>query len=98
MRQLLAAKTIALLLLVSVAWASLAKPAQPATSGSGAFATGRYRNLFVETGHSQQEATAKINGAFQQLFHGDPNADTPALKDVFAKAFFAVVKTAQEKE
>jgi len=73
MRQLPAAKTIASWLLVCVAGASPARPEQPATSGSGAFATGRYRNLFVEAGYPQQEVTAKINGAFQQLFHGDPN-------------------------
>jgi oligosaccharide reducing-end xylanase len=41
--------------------------------GAGEFATGHYRNLFVEDGHSQQEVDAKINAAFQQLFHGDPN-------------------------
>ena len=40
--------------------------------GSGAFATGNYRNLFVEAGHSQKEVTEKINVVFQQLFHGDP--------------------------
>ena len=40
--------------------------------GSGAFATGNYRNLFVEAGHSQKEVTEKVNAAFQQLFHGDP--------------------------
>jgi endo-1,4-beta-D-glucanase Y len=44
--------------------------------GSGAFATGRYRNLFVEAGHSPRETAAKINAAFQQLFHGDPNTQT----------------------
>ncbi len=40
---------------------------------SGAYATGQYRNLFVEAGHSQAEVKAKIDAAFQQLFHGDPN-------------------------
>ena len=40
--------------------------------GSGAFATGRYRNLFVEAGHSQAETEEKIAAAFRQLFHGDP--------------------------
>jgi endo-1,4-beta-D-glucanase Y len=40
--------------------------------GSGAFATGNYRNLFVEAGHSQKEVTEKVNAVFQQLFHGDP--------------------------
>ena len=40
--------------------------------GAGEFATSHYRNLFVENGHSQPEVDAKINAAFQQLFHGDP--------------------------
>jgi oligosaccharide reducing-end xylanase len=38
----------------------------------GAVATGHYRNLFVEAGHSPQAVTARIDSAFQQLFHGDP--------------------------
>jgi len=42
------------------------------TDGSGAFATGHYRNLFAEQGHSEQEITRKIDTAFKQLFHGDP--------------------------
>ena len=41
---------------------------------NGAVATGHYRNLFVEAGHSPAEVTAKIDSAFQQLFHGDPAA------------------------
>ena len=52
---------------------------QPAESGErtpGAWATGRYRNLFAEGGHSRQETTAKIDAAFQQLFHGDPDTET----------------------
>ncbi|HXR46713.1 MAG TPA: glycosyl hydrolase family 8 [Candidatus Limnocylindrales bacterium] len=40
--------------------------------GSGAFATGHYRNLFAEDGHPSQEIQNKIDSAFQQLFHGDP--------------------------
>jgi len=40
--------------------------------GAGEFATGHYRNLFAENGHSTQEADVKISGAFQQLFHGGP--------------------------
>jgi len=39
---------------------------------SGAFSTRKYRNLFLEAGHSQPEISAKIETAFQQLFHGDP--------------------------
>jgi hypothetical protein len=39
--------------------------------GSGAFATGKYRNLFLENGHAQMEISARNEAAFQQLFHGD---------------------------
>ena len=41
------------------------------TNGKGAYATGHYRNLFKELGHSEAEITAKIDKAFSQLFHGD---------------------------
>jgi oligosaccharide reducing-end xylanase len=37
----------------------------------GAFYTGKYRNLFLENGHSEKEISARIETAFQQLFHGD---------------------------
>ena len=47
-----------------------------AAPGSGAFATNHYRNLFLEAGHSQKEITRKIDAAFQQLFHGDPDTQT----------------------
>src|ERR1700733_2486042 len=42
--------------------------------GSGAYAAGKYRNLFAETGHSSTAIQAKIGAAYQQLFHGDPQA------------------------
>jgi oligosaccharide reducing-end xylanase len=42
--------------------------------GSGAYATGKYRNLFAETGHSSTAIQAKIDAAYQQLFHGDPQS------------------------
>jgi len=45
--------------------------------GSGAYATGKYRNLFAEDGHSKREIDAKINSAYEQLFHGD--AKTQAI-------------------
>jgi oligosaccharide reducing-end xylanase len=48
-------------------------PHNPA-SPLGAFATVKYRNLFVEAGRSPQEVTERINAAFQQLFHGDPRS------------------------
>ncbi len=43
---------------------------------AGAFATGQYRNLFVEAGHSPEEVNARIEAAFQQLFHGDSATQT----------------------
>jgi len=45
--------------------------------GAGAFATGHYRNLFAELGHSQAEIDRKIEDAYQRLFHTD--ADAPRL-------------------
>ncbi|HMD78245.1 MAG TPA: glycosyl hydrolase family 8 [Terracidiphilus sp.] len=44
----------------------------PLDDGHGAYATHRYRNLFAEAGHPQKEIDAKIEAAFQQFFHGDP--------------------------
>jgi oligosaccharide reducing-end xylanase len=44
--------------------------------GSGAFKTGHYRNLFAEAGHSDKQISAKIDAAFQQLFHGDPETQS----------------------
>jgi oligosaccharide reducing-end xylanase len=57
------------------ACSSLTKP-HAAADGSGAFATGHYRNLFAENGHPQNEIQEKVNSAFQQLFHGDPTNQT----------------------
>jgi oligosaccharide reducing-end xylanase len=53
---------------------AMGAPAIPASShgGAGAFATGRYRNLFAEQlGTAADASHAKIERAFQQLFHGD---------------------------
>jgi oligosaccharide reducing-end xylanase len=43
--------------------------------GRGAYATHHYPDLFVEAGHSRAETEAKIDQAFQQLFHGDPETE-----------------------
>jgi oligosaccharide reducing-end xylanase len=58
-------RVFAVLLILAAAFTAAAQP-------RGAFATKRYRNLFLEAGHSQKEIAAKIDAAFQQLFHGDP--------------------------
>ena len=39
--------------------------------GSGAYKTHEYRDLFAEAGHLPAETRARIDKAFQQLFHGD---------------------------
>lgn len=50
----------------------------------GAYATGKYRNLFAEAGKSPTEVRAKINRAFRQLFYGDRKTEAvyfPASKN-----------------
>lgn len=48
-----------------------ASSAQAINAGSGAFQSGKYRDLFAEQGHSPAETKTKIAKAFAQLFHGD---------------------------
>ncbi len=67
----------ALALCVSVP--NLALASGPSEDGSGAFATGTYRNLFAKDGHSQADIQAKIDAAYQQLFHGDPQTQAIAF-------------------
>jgi oligosaccharide reducing-end xylanase len=55
---------------------TLSLAAAPQDKPAGAFATGKYRNLFREGGHSQAEISHKIDAAFHQLFHGDPGTET----------------------
>jgi oligosaccharide reducing-end xylanase len=45
--------------------------AKTPADGAGAYATHQYRDLFGELGHPPAETRAKIERAFQQLFHGD---------------------------
>jgi oligosaccharide reducing-end xylanase len=69
-RALAAAASI---LLTLAAHSTLAQtPAAPPPDGTGAYATHHYRNLFAESGHSNREISRKINAAYAQLFHGDP--------------------------
>lgn len=56
---------------VALAFTAPAHAAAP-QDGAGAYATGKYHNLFVEQlGVSPTETHTKIEKAFQQLFHGD---------------------------
>src|ERR1700734_1499897 len=58
-----------------------AAPPEPAKrypgDGDGAYKTGTYRDLFGERGRSAAESRAKVDAAFEQLFHGDK--DTQAI-------------------
>jgi oligosaccharide reducing-end xylanase len=49
------------------------------TDGTGAYATGKYRNMLAEAGYSQKAAHEKIESTFQQLFHGDPQTQAIAF-------------------
>jgi oligosaccharide reducing-end xylanase len=51
-------------------------PATGKDAERGAFYTGQYRDLFAEIGHPPDESRARINAAFQQLFHGDQRTQT----------------------
>jgi oligosaccharide reducing-end xylanase len=46
-------------------------PPAVTADGAGAFATGRYRNLFAEAGRTEAEIDARIARAWKQLFEGD---------------------------
>ena len=59
-----------LLLLCLVLTACSPKLTGPWTKGG--FETGRYRNLFVEMGHSPKEVDAKVQSVFEEVFFG-PN-------------------------
>lgn len=50
--------------------------AQSLDDGSGAYATGHYRNFFADLGHPQKEVSARIQDAYHQLFHGDPQTES----------------------
>jgi oligosaccharide reducing-end xylanase len=62
----------AFLFLIVIAPSLLAAPKPK----SGAFATGKYRDLFGESKHSQKDIDTKITAAFEQLFHGDPQTQS----------------------
>jgi oligosaccharide reducing-end xylanase len=49
--------------------------ARASRNKGGAVQTGHYRNLFVENGVSKKDVTKKLEAAFQQLFHGDPQTE-----------------------
>jgi oligosaccharide reducing-end xylanase len=67
------------LVLSMLAGSAVAYAGASPKDGSGAYSTGTYRNLFAEDGHSKAEIQAKIDAAYQQLFHGDPQTQAIAF-------------------
>jgi oligosaccharide reducing-end xylanase len=61
----------------TIAFAAPAKSAPK--NDAGAYATGKYRNLFAEAGHKPKEIQAKIDAAYEQLFHGDAQTQATAF-------------------
>jgi len=62
-----------------IAEVSLGRAQTASQDGAGAYATGTYRNLFAEDGHSPREIQARIDGTYQQLFHGNPQTQAIAF-------------------
>src|ERR1700712_4032174 len=58
---------------VACAQKSVPKPA------AGAYVTDAYPNLFLQNGHTERESKAKVDSAYQQLFHGDPEHQAVAF-------------------
>ncbi len=69
----------AVALVVLLGSAALVQGATSPEDGQGAYATGKYRNLFAEDGHTEAEIRAKVDAAYQQLFHGDPRSQAIAF-------------------
>jgi oligosaccharide reducing-end xylanase len=46
----------------------------------GAFTTGKYRNVFAELGYPEAEVQAKLQQAYAQLFHGNPDNQAVMLE------------------
>jgi oligosaccharide reducing-end xylanase len=68
-----------------VCFAFLLSPLTSATQSAnakvdaGAYVTGTYPNLFLRNGHTETESGAKIESAYQQLFHGNAEHQATAF-------------------
>jgi oligosaccharide reducing-end xylanase len=67
------------LALAAAVFAGVLQAQSAPADGSGAYATGHYRNLFVEAGYPEKAVHKKIEATFQQLFHGDPQTQAIAF-------------------
>ena len=77
---LLPLASVAGVLLLLSACTSALHPHDPA-DGNGAYATGHYRNLFAEAGHSKSEIKQRVEATFDQLFHGNPTNQAIYFED-----------------
>ena len=67
---------------VEVDWISLNPRTPLVPSTSGGLATGTYRNLFVEAGHSEAEVETKLRQVFDDVFKGKNRCYFEAGKDM----------------
>ena len=52
-----------------------AYPPAPKPAAKGAYYTGKFRNMFAEMGKTDAEIKKRVEEAYQQLFHGNPNTE-----------------------
>jgi oligosaccharide reducing-end xylanase len=69
---------VAMLSAPATAAYAASSPARHAGAGkgsAGASHTGVYPNVFARAGYSPHAIDARVNAAWQQLFHGDPGTE-----------------------
>ena len=66
---------VGFLLFPAAAWTQKQAP----NRNAGAYFSGSYPNLFLQNGHTELDSKAKIDSAYQQLFHGDPDSQATAF-------------------
>ena len=69
--------SVVVALLLSPAFGATQKPSPK--GNAGAYFTDDYPNLFLRSGHTERESRAKIEAAYQQLFHGDHDHQATAF-------------------
>ncbi|MGD0831312.1 MAG: glycosyl hydrolase family 8 [Terracidiphilus sp.] len=70
---------LSIALLSTLSAAPLAHSQAALQDGAGAYVTGVYRNLFAEDGHPARKIQSRIDKAYAQLFHGDPQTEAIAF-------------------
>src|SRR5450756_54896 len=69
---------IVLLAVLLLPAAALTQKSGP-PANAGAYVTDVYSNLFLQNGHTELESRAKIESAYEELFHGEPDHQATAF-------------------